>query len=70
MMERLHLETVRLPPTSISFLMPFYSSGERIMFNYLLSQKFVGDIVNVTVLRDSKVHLFVTYSHFLSHKNR
>lgn len=32
-----------------------FRNRERILFNYLLSQKFVGDTVKVTILRDSKV---------------
>jgi len=32
-----------------------FRNRERIMFSYLLSQKFVGDTLKVTVLRDSKV---------------
>ena len=38
--------------------------GERIMFNYLLSQKFVGDEVKVTVHRDSKVSITSSTSRY------
>lgn len=31
-----------------------FRTGERIMFSYLISQRFVGDVVPLTVLRDGK----------------